>query len=101
MKHKECQRSLCADNCNIFVRNQRAGQRIMQNVMRYLRDSLRLTVNANESAVDLSANRKFLGFTVSKRGARIKVADKHTQQSRVILKRLEPSSWVACPLIDF
>lgn len=65
-----------ADDCNIFVKSKRAGERIMQNVTRYLRDSLRLTVNANKSAVDRPANRKFLGFTVSKRGARIKVADK-------------------------
>ena len=34
-----------ADDCNIFVKSKRAGERIMQNVTRYLRDSLRLTVN--------------------------------------------------------
>jgi len=65
-----------ADDCNIFVKSKRAGERLMQNVTRYLRDSLRLTVNANKSAVDRPRNRKFLGFTVSKGDARIKVADK-------------------------
>ena len=65
-----------ADDCNIFVKSKRAGERIMQNVTRYLCNTLRLTVNANKSAVDRPANRKFLGFTVSKRGAKIKVADK-------------------------
>lgn len=64
-----------ADDCNIFVKSKRAGERLMHNVTRYLRESLRLTVNANKSAVDRPANRKFLGFTVSRDGARIKVAD--------------------------
>jgi group II intron reverse transcriptase/maturase len=65
-----------ADDCNIFVKSKRAGERLMQNVTRYLCNTLRLTVHADKSAVDRPANRKFLGFTVSKRGARIKVADK-------------------------
>ena len=64
-----------ADDCNIFVKSKRAGERLMQNVTRYLRESLRLTVNAQKSAVDRPRNRKFLGFTVSRDGARIKVAD--------------------------
>jgi hypothetical protein len=50
----------------------------MQNVTRYLRDSLRLSVNANKSAVDRPGNGKFLGFTVSRDGARIKVDAKAT-----------------------
>src|SRR5674476_1299903 len=53
-----------ADDCNIFVKSKRAGERLMQNVTRYLLDSLRLTVNAQKSAVDRPRNRKFLGFTV-------------------------------------
>lgn len=63
-----------ADDCNIFVRSKRSGERIMESVTRYLSDSLRLTVNARKSAVDVPRNRKFLGFTVSRGDARIKVA---------------------------
>jgi group II intron reverse transcriptase/maturase len=77
-----------ADDCNIFVKSKRAGERIMQNVTRYLRDSLRLTVNAEKSAVDRPANRKFLGFTVSKRGARIKVADKSIDKLKNTIREL-------------
>jgi len=77
-----------ADDCNIFVKSQRAGERLMQNVTRYLRDSLRLTVNAQKSAVDKPANRKFLGFTVSKRGARIKVADKAIEKLKNTIREL-------------
>lgn len=65
-----------ADDCNILVRSKRAGERVMASVTRYITDSLRLTVNALKSAVDRPMNRKFLGFTVSRNGTKLKVADK-------------------------
>jgi RNA-directed DNA polymerase len=77
-----------ADDCNIFVKSKRASERIMQNVTRYLRDSLRLTVNAQKSAVDRPRNRKFLGFTVSRDGARIKVADKAIDKLKNTIREL-------------
>ena len=65
-----------ADDCNILVKSKRAGERVMASVTRFVSDSLRLTVNPLKSAVDRPMNRKFLGFTVSRNGARLKVADK-------------------------
>lgn len=65
-----------ADDCNILVKSKRAGDRVMKSMTRFVSDSLRLTVNALKSAVDRPMNRKFLGFTVSRQGARLKVADK-------------------------
>jgi RNA-directed DNA polymerase len=65
-----------ADDCNIVVGSQRAGERVMASVARLIEDSLRLTVNARKSAVDRPWNRKFLGFTLTSRGTRLKVADK-------------------------
>lgn len=65
-----------ADDCNIMVKSRRAGERIMASVTRFVSDTLRLTVNPLKSAVDRPAKRKFLGFTVSRNGARLKVADK-------------------------
>ena len=65
-----------ADDCNIVVASERAGKRVMESVARFIRDSLRLTVNARKSAVDRPWKRKFLGFTVSKIGVKLKVADK-------------------------
>jgi RNA-directed DNA polymerase len=64
-----------ADDCNIVVGSERAGKRVMQSVARFVEDSLRLTVNAKKSAVDRPWNRKFLGFTVSRSGVKLKVAD--------------------------
>lgn len=77
-----------ADDCNIFVRSHRAGERVMASVTAFLRDSLRLTVNARKSAVDRPRNRKFLGFTVSRAGARLKVADKAIEALKAKVREL-------------
>ncbi|MGH7462554.1 MAG: group II intron reverse transcriptase/maturase, partial [Longimicrobiales bacterium] len=63
-----------ADDCNIAVKSERAGQRVMRSVTRWIEESLRLTVNTRKSAVDKPWNRKFLGFTLSRRNKALKVA---------------------------
>lgn len=65
-----------ADDCNIVVKSIRAGKRVMASVTRFIEDSLRLTVNTRKSAVDRPWKRRFLGFTVSRNEAKLKVADK-------------------------
>ena len=77
-----------ADDCNILVRSQRAGERVMASVTRYVGDTLRLTVNPLKSAVDRPMNRKFLGFTVSRNGARLKVADKAIEKLKDRVREL-------------
>ncbi len=77
-----------ADDCNIFVKSKRSGERLMNSVTRYLRDSLRLTVNAQKSAVDAPRNRKFLGFTVSRGDARIKVAPSAIEKLKTTIREL-------------
>lgn len=52
-----------ADDCNIYVRSRRAGERVMASVERFLARRLKLRVNAAKSAVDLPSRRKFLGFS--------------------------------------
>ncbi len=54
-----------ADDCNIYVRSQRAGQRVMTNVTRFLTRRLKLKVNEAKSAVARPVERKFLGFSFS------------------------------------
>jgi group II intron reverse transcriptase/maturase len=54
-----------ADDCNIYVRSERAGQRVMASTRRFIEGRLRLKVNEAKSAVDLSQRRHFLGFRVS------------------------------------
>ena len=65
-----------ADDCQIMVASERAGQRVMASVTRWIDKSLQLTVNARKSAVDRPWERTFLGFTLSRRGLGLKVADK-------------------------
>jgi RNA-directed DNA polymerase len=52
-----------ADDCNIYVRSQRAGERVMAGIERFLAKRLKLTVNKAKSAVAKPSVRKFLGFS--------------------------------------
>jgi RNA-directed DNA polymerase len=52
-----------ADDCNIYLRSERAGQRVMASVSRYVTGKLKLKVNESKSAVARPWERKFLGFS--------------------------------------
>jgi len=54
-----------ADDCNIYVRSQRAGERVMASITRFLSDTLKLTVNMAKSAVARPWKRKFLGYSLT------------------------------------
>src|SRR6202171_3442655 len=65
-----------ADDCNIYVRSRRAGDRVMASVSRFLTQKLRLTVNEAKSAVARPEERKFLGFSISNDGSERRIAPK-------------------------
>jgi RNA-directed DNA polymerase len=52
-----------ADDCNIYVRSLRAGQRVMESITQFISTRLKLKVNREKSAVALPQERKFLGFS--------------------------------------
>ncbi len=52
-----------ADDCNIYVRSERAGQRVMMSITRFITQRLKLKVNETKSAVARPQERKFLGFS--------------------------------------
>ena len=52
-----------ADDCNIYVKTERAGQRVMESVKHFLTRKLKLKVNEKKSAVGRPQERKFLGFS--------------------------------------
>ena len=54
-----------ADDCNIYVRSERAGRRVMESVTRFIVKRLRLKVNSEKSAVAKPQQRKFLGFSLT------------------------------------
>jgi RNA-directed DNA polymerase len=53
-----------ADDCNIFVKSQKAADRVMEKVSQFIEKKLKLKVNQEKSQVALSDKVKFLGFTV-------------------------------------
>ena len=60
-----------ADDCNIYVRSQSAGLRVMRSITGFVERRLKLKVNAGKSAVARPQERKFLGFSFS-RGPQIR-----------------------------
>ena len=66
-----------ADDCNIYVDSERAGQRVMESVTRFITHRLKLKVNQAKSAVARPGQRKFLGFSfTSERKPRRRIAPK-------------------------
>ena len=67
-----------ADDCNIYVRSERSGQRVMESVKRFIAKRLKLKVNEAKSAVAKPRERKFLGFSfyMSKKGPKRRIARK-------------------------
>jgi hypothetical protein len=62
-----------ADDCNIYVRSRRAGERVMTSVCRFLTEKVRLKVNEAKSAVARPEERKFLGFSISNDGSKRRI----------------------------
>lgn len=56
-----------ADDCNIYVRTQRAGERVLEGVKQYLERKLKLKVNPKKSKVERATKAQFLGFSFWKR----------------------------------
>jgi RNA-directed DNA polymerase len=52
-----------ADDCNVYIRSQRAGRRVMESLVKFINVRLKLRVNSEKSAVGQPWQRKFLGFS--------------------------------------
>ena len=64
-----------ADDCNTYVRSERAGQRVMESLTGFITKRLKLKVNQAKSAVARPWKRKFLGFSfTSGREPRVRIA---------------------------
>ncbi|QGP91117.1 Reverse transcriptase [Neomoorella glycerini] len=55
-----------ADDCNIYVKSKRAGERVMASIRNFLQERLKLKINEQKSAVDRPWKLKFLGFSMYK-----------------------------------
>ncbi len=86
-----------ADDCNIYVRSERAGQRVMESVTRFITQKLKLKVNEAKSAVARPQDRKFLGFSFTagpevKRTIAPKALDRFKRRIREITRRAKSVS---------
>jgi len=64
-----------ADDCNIYVRSRKAGERVMSSMVNFIERKLKLKVNHEKSGVRHCSEVKFLGYTIMPEGG-IRVADK-------------------------
>jgi len=86
-----------ADDCNIYVRSELAGQRVMGSVTRFITQKLKLKVNEAKSAVARPQERKFLGFSFAigpevKRVIALKALDRFKKRIREITRRAKSVS---------
>jgi RNA-directed DNA polymerase len=97
-----------ADDCNIYVRSERAGQRVMASVTRFVERKLRLKVNAEKSAVARPQQRKFLGFSFTREAKpRRKLARQTVERTkREVRRRVRASrgrslEQIVCDLTEY
>ncbi|MGF6228348.1 RNA-directed DNA polymerase [Inquilinus ginsengisoli] len=86
-----------ADDCNIYVRSQQAGERVMAGIERFLAKRLKLKVNRAKSAVAKPSARKFLGFSFTggrepRRRIAPKAIDRFKAKVRVLTRRTRGDS---------
>jgi len=78
-----------ADDCNIYVCSERAGQRVMEGVSDFISRKLRLKVNASKSAVARPKDRKFLSFSfTSGKNAKRRIAPKAVERFKAKVRTL-------------
>jgi RNA-directed DNA polymerase len=82
-----------ADDCNVYVRSQKAGQRVMA-LLKRLYDKLHLKINESKSAVASAFGRKFLGYSLwraakgeVKRAVSVKARETFKQRIRQLTRR--------------
>lgn len=84
-----------ADDANIYVRSERAGQRVMASITRFIAKRLRLVVNEEKSAVARPEDRHFLGFRLSAckgGGPEILLSERSRKRLRERIRELTPRS---------
>ena len=78
-----------ADDCNIYVRSERAGHRVMTSISLFITNKLRLKINQQKSAVDRPQRRKFMGFRLtSGMSSKRCIAPQSLQRFRARVRRL-------------
>ncbi len=86
-----------ADDCNVYVRSERAGRRVKASLTKFIERRLRLKVNPDKSAVARPEERHFLGFTLRRKpeDGEVEVLLSKRSQKRLAAKVVEltPRRW--------
>jgi group II intron reverse transcriptase/maturase len=80
-----------ADDCNIYVGSRRAAQRVLAGVTEWIKQHLRLEVNADKSGVGRPWERKFLGFRINPEG-KIQTAPQSVERLKAKVREM----WRSC-----
>jgi RNA-directed DNA polymerase len=80
-----------ADDCNIYVGSRRAAERVLASITHWIKEELRLEVNAGKSGVGQPWERKFLGFRINREG-RIEAAPQSVER----MKDKAREMWRSC-----
>jgi len=92
-----------ADDCNIYVKSVRAGERVLESISAFLEKKLKLKVNRQKSAVDRPSKRKFLGYTVTvHRKPLLRVAPQSVKRLQMKVKEIlrKGRGWSVARTID-
>lgn len=83
-----------ADDCNIYVSSQKAGERVLVSISRFIKSELKLKVNQDKSHVTKASKSQILGFSFywNRRGCRIRIARKRIQEFKKTL-RAQTKRW--------
>ena len=76
-----------ADDCNIYVRSRKAGDRVMASIVDFIEKKLKLKVNREKSGVRHCSDVKFLGYTLMSGGG-IRVADKSIDRLKCRIREI-------------
>ena len=86
-----------ADDCNVYVGSQRAGQRVMDNLTRFIEGRLRLKVNLSKSAVARPEERHFLGFRLRREPhsgeTEVYLSKRTIDRAHQKIRELTPRNW--------
>lgn len=86
-----------ADDAKIYVRSERAGQRVMESVSRFIEGRLRLEVNQRKSAVGKAEERHFVGFVLRRKPksgtVEVLLSKRSEKRLRDKIRELTPRNW--------
>lgn len=85
-----------ADDCNIYVRSEHAGRRVMASISSFIERRLRLKVNGEKSAVARPGSRHFVGFSLQRSqqgGVSVRLSKRSTERVRRKIVELTPRNW--------